>query len=119
MTITKLGWIKLVIINCVKKTRIEHYRLPIPRFAPYLRTWGETGTVKTGIDRKMGDQGQGGTCMFVGYASNDKGDCCRMWNLKTKIVFKTCDVVFLNRMLFKTPKNTKKLQRNRTQTTLN
>jgi hypothetical protein len=42
--------------------------------------------------------------MFVGYASNHEGDCFRMWNPKSKKVSKTHDVVFLNRMFFKTPK---------------
>jgi hypothetical protein len=41
--------------------------------------------------------------MFVCYASNHEGDCYRMWNPKTKKVSETCDVVFLNRMVFRTP----------------
>ncbi len=43
--------------------------------------------------------------MFVGYASNHKGDCYRMWNPKTKRVSKTHDVVFLNKMLLKATNN--------------
>jgi hypothetical protein len=42
--------------------------------------------------------------MFFGYASNYTGDCYRMWNPKTKKVSGMRDVVFLNRMFFKTPK---------------
>jgi hypothetical protein len=42
--------------------------------------------------------------MFVGYASNHKGDCYRMWTPKTKKVSKARDAVFLNRMFFKKPK---------------
>jgi hypothetical protein len=42
--------------------------------------------------------------MFVGYTSNHKGDCYRMWNPKTKKVSKTRDMGFLNRVFFKTPK---------------
>jgi hypothetical protein len=42
--------------------------------------------------------------MFVGYVSNYEGECYRMRNQKTKKVSKTRDVVFLNRMFFKTPK---------------
>ena len=30
MTMTKLDWLKLITINKVKKTRIEHYGLPLP-----------------------------------------------------------------------------------------
>jgi hypothetical protein len=41
--------------------------------------------------------------MFVGYALNHKGDCYRMWNPNTKKVSKTDDIVFLNRMFFRTP----------------
>jgi hypothetical protein len=41
--------------------------------------------------------------MYMGYASNHEGDCYRMWNPNTKKVSKTCDVVFLNRMFFRTP----------------
>jgi hypothetical protein len=103
---TELDWIKLIIINCVKKTRIAHYSLPFPRFSQYLRTWEEVGTIKTGKDGKIGDLEV--TCILVGYASNQEGDCYRMLNPKTKMVSETHDVVFLNRMYFKAPKNTKK-----------
>ncbi len=41
--------------------------------------------------------------MFVGYALNYKGNCYKMWNPNTKKVSKTRDVVFLNRMIFRTP----------------
>jgi hypothetical protein len=73
MTITKLDWSKLITINKVKKTRIEHYGLPLPKFTQYLRTCGEAGIIKTGKVGKTGDRGVTG--MFVGYASNHKGDC--------------------------------------------
>ncbi len=96
MTITKLDWLKWVTIKGIKKTRIEHYGLPLPRFAQYLCTWGEARTVKTGKDGKSGDHGV--MCMVFGFASNCKGDCYRMWNPKTKKVSKTHDVVFLNEM---------------------
>jgi hypothetical protein len=45
---TKLDWLKLITINKVKKTRIEHYGLPLPNFTQYLCTWGEAGIFKTG-----------------------------------------------------------------------
>jgi hypothetical protein len=41
--------------------------------------------------------------MFVGYASNHEGNCYRTWNPNTKKVSGTHDVVFLNRMFFRTP----------------
>jgi hypothetical protein len=101
MTMTKLDWLRLVTINKVKKTRIEHYGLSLPKFTQYLCTWGEAGIIKTGKDWKIGDRGVMG--MFVGYASNHEGDCYRMWNPNTKKVSKTHDVVCLNRMFFRTP----------------
>jgi hypothetical protein len=101
MTMTKLDWLKLITINKVKKTRIEHYGLPLPNFTRYLRTWGEAEIIKTGKDGKIGDHGVTG--MFVGYALNHKGNCYRMWNPSTKKISKTRDVVFLKRMFFGTP----------------
>jgi hypothetical protein len=41
--------------------------------------------------------------MFMGYASNHKGNCYRIWNLNTEKVSKTRDMVFVNRMFFRTP----------------
>jgi hypothetical protein len=55
--------------------------------------------------------------MFVGYASNHKVDCYRMWNPQTKKVPETCDVVSLNRMYLQAPENTMSA-RNRTHKTL-
>jgi hypothetical protein len=52
MTMTKLDWLNLITINKVKKTRIEHYGLPLPNFTKYLLTWGEAGIIKTGKDGK-------------------------------------------------------------------
>jgi hypothetical protein len=62
-------------------------------------------------DKKIGDRGV--TCMFIGYTSNHKGGCYRMWNPKTKMVFETHDVVFFNRMFLQVQvhENTKKLQK--------
>jgi hypothetical protein len=85
MTMTKLDWLKLITINDIKKTRIEHYGRPLPRFTQYLCTWGKAGNIKTGKDRKTRDQGVTG--IFVSYTSNQEGDCYRMWIPKTKKVF--------------------------------
>jgi hypothetical protein len=38
MTITKLDWLKLITINDIKKTRIEHYCQSLSRFTQYLHT---------------------------------------------------------------------------------
>jgi hypothetical protein len=101
MTMTKLDWLKLITINKVNKTRVEHYGLPLPIFTKYLHTWGEVGIIKTGKDGKIGDQGV--TSLFVGYASNHKGNCYRMSNPNTNKISKTHDVVFLKSMFFGTP----------------
>jgi hypothetical protein len=101
MTMTKLDWLKLITVNKVKKTRIERYGLPLPNFNWYLCTWGEAGIIKTGKDGKVGDRGVTG--MFVGYTSNHKDNCYRMWNPNTKKISKTREVVFLKRLFFGTP----------------
>jgi hypothetical protein len=101
MTMTKLDWLKLITVNKVKKTRIEHYGLTLPNFTKYLCTWGEARIIKTGKDGKIGDQGVMG--MFVGYASNHEGNCYRMWNPNTKKISETHDIVFLKRVFFGTP----------------
>ncbi len=101
MTMTKLDWLQLITINKVKKTRIEHYGLPLPNFTKYLRTWGEEGIIKTSKDRKIGDRGVMG--MFVGYALSHKSNCYRMWNPNTKKISETLNVVCLKRMFFETP----------------
>ncbi len=41
--------------------------------------------------------------MFVGYTSNHEDNCNRIWTPNTKKVSKTYDMVFLNRMFFRTP----------------
>ncbi len=97
---TKLHWLKLITINKVKKTRIEHYGIPLPNFTQYLYTLGEAGIIKISKDRKNEDWGI--TCMFMGYASNQEGNRYRMWNPNTKKVSETRDVVFLNRMFLRT-----------------
>jgi hypothetical protein len=54
MTMDKQDWLKLITINKVKKTRIEHYGLPLPNFTKYLRTWGEAGIIKQVKMEKLG-----------------------------------------------------------------
>jgi hypothetical protein len=64
MTMTKLDWLKLITINKVKKTRIEHYGLSLPKFTQYLCTWGEAGIIKTGKTEKPGT-GKSGVCSWA------------------------------------------------------
>ena len=65
MTMTKLDWLKLITTNKEKKTRIEHYDLPLPNFTRYLRTWGEVGIIKTGKDGIIGDRCENILCGYL------------------------------------------------------
>jgi hypothetical protein len=92
MTMTKLDWLKLITINKVKKTRIEHYGLPQPNFFQYYVSGEKQESSKPVKTKKNGYRGVTG--MFVGYASNHEGDCFRMWKPNKKKVSEACDVVF-------------------------
>ena len=58
MTMTKLDWLNIVEIDGVIKTRIEHFGYGLPKFAQYLHTWGEAGTINTGKVGKLAIMGQ-------------------------------------------------------------
>jgi hypothetical protein len=45
-TATKLDWLTIKEINGSKKTRAEHWGMELPKYAKYLRVWGEAGVVK-------------------------------------------------------------------------
>jgi hypothetical protein len=51
-----------------------------PKFADYLRTWGEAGSIKTRVcgTPKIADRGT--QCMMVGYSTDHAGDCYQMWD---------------------------------------
>ena len=72
-TATKLDSLVIVVIDGVKKTRVEHYANILPRWVNHMTTFGEDGTVRTGKDGKVGDRGV--TMMMVGYADNHEGNC--------------------------------------------
>lgn len=80
------------------KMRVEHWCETIPKFAYHLHTWREAGTVtvKNKRSSKLADHGV--QCMFVGYALQHEGDCCRMWVPTTNGVHVTRDVIWLKRM---------------------
>ena len=73
--------------NDVTKTRIELYSLEMLKFAKYLHTWGEAGTVESGKDGKLGDPGI--TIMMVGYVNHHEGDVYRRTNLETGRITET------------------------------
>ena len=77
-TATKLDWLTVMTLDGVTKSRVEHYCGKVPRFASYLKTFGEAGTVTIGKDGKVGSRGV--TIFFVGYADKHGGDCYRMFN---------------------------------------
>ena len=63
-------------INKDGKSRYELFHNNKPKYAMYLREWGEAGTVKTGKNGKVGDRAI--SMMFVGYAKNHSRDCYQM-----------------------------------------
>jgi len=83
--------------------------MQVPKFAKYLRTWGEAGTVKSGKVGKLGNRGI--TMMMVGYANYHEGDVYRMFNLETGRVTETRDIIGLFCMYHKiaNSETTKKL----------
>ena len=96
-TVTQLDWLQSVTIGDVTKTRVEHYGMQVPKFAKYLRTWGEAGTVKSGKVGKLGNRGI--TMMMVGYANYHEGDVYRMLNLETGRVTETRAIIWLLHVL--------------------
>ena len=50
----------------------------VPKFAKYLRTWGEDGTVTTKTDSTPKPKDRRVHCLFVGYAEGHAGDCYQM-----------------------------------------
>lgn len=100
-TATLLDGLLPVTIDGVTKSRYAHWSGgEEPKYAKFLRTWGEAGTVKlkslaTG---KLGDRGT--PCMFVGYAVDHAGDVYRMWDPKTGFVHESRDITWLRRMYY-------------------
>ena len=64
---TKLDWLAVIKNGREEKTQIEHYGIPIPAWISNFQTLGESGTVKTGKDGKIGDRVV--TMIFVGFAN--------------------------------------------------
>ena len=66
------------------------------KYAEHLRTFGEIGIVtvsNTSKKTKLEDRGK--ACMFVGYAKDHTGDTYRMLNLKTKKIWISRDVIWV------------------------
>jgi hypothetical protein len=71
-----------------------------PRYAKFLRTWGEAGTVKLKNKATGKLEERGTVCMFVGYAEDHTGDVYRMWNAQTGKIYESRDVIWLRRMYY-------------------
>ena len=101
MTATLLDGLHPVKIDGVEKSRYNHWSGGSePKWAKYLRTWGEAGTVKlTSIATgKLEDRGV--PCIFVGYATDHDGDVYRMWDPRTGGIHETRDVIWLRQMFY-------------------
>jgi hypothetical protein len=90
----------LTTINGKAQTRYEHFGVPLPNFASFLREWGEAGTVTTKTKTTPKLHGRGVICMFVGYSPTHSGDTYRMLDWKTKRVHVTRDIIWLKHMFF-------------------
>ena len=97
---TLLDALLIVEIDREKKSYVEHWSRQKPEYALNLRIWGKAGTVKlkTQMTGKIEDHGV--QCMFVGYVKDHVGDVYHMWDPNTNGIHKTCDIIWLRRMLF-------------------
>jgi hypothetical protein len=68
-----------------------------PKFSTNLRVFGEIGIVtdRSKIKNKLQDRGI--KCYFVGYALQHAGDVYRMFNLDTKKIMMSRDIIWLNK----------------------
>eukprot|EP00957_Ditylum_brightwellii_P061087 4635712-Ditylum_brightwellii.AAC.1 len=99
LTATLLDGLGVVEINGVKKSQFKHFVGALPKFSSHLRTWGEVGTIKT--HKKITQKNDRGiTCMFVVYATDHEGDCYKMYNPSSGIVYESCDILWLKRMYY-------------------
>jgi hypothetical protein len=99
-TATDLDSLVVTTVGTQKATRHDHFYGKNPKWMKFLRTWGESGTVKvkTKTTPKLADRGI--HCMFIGYADDHDGDVYCMWNPKTERVHITRDVIWMKQMMF-------------------
>ena len=101
MCATLLDGLVLKTINCITKTRVEHWSDKLPIWAKSLRTWGEAGvaTVKTKTTPKLKNRGI--TSIFVGYTANHAEGVYWIWNPSTGRVLTSRDVTWSKRMYYR------------------
>ena len=87
-----MGWLVVIEMDGVKKTRYEHFLGRLPKFVNNMRTVGETDTVttKSNMTPKLYDKGV--TCIFISYSRDHHGDCYEMVDPLTSTVYHTRDV---------------------------
>ena len=68
------------------------------KLAKYLMTWEKAGTVTINTDSAPNLRDLGVHCMFVGCTEGHAMNCYQMWKRITNKVYKSRDVVFLQRM---------------------
>ena len=99
-TATKVDGLMVIEWKGKMATKYEHWFGKIPKFAKYLRTWGEAGVVTTKAEVQPKPKDRGTTCMFIGYADDHDGDVYKMWNPETNRLLEPRDVIWLRRMFF-------------------
>jgi hypothetical protein len=106
---TDLDALMVIEVKDETKTRFEHFHNEQAKYSMSLKTFGEAGVVKlrTKTSPKILDKGD--TCIFVGYPKNHGSDCWIMFNPKTNGEHVTRDVVWLCRMYYNIPKETKEI----------
>ena len=100
MTATLLDGLMSIEIDGVINSRYEHWCGMNPKFAKYLRLWGEAGTVKTKTTTTPKVKDRGVPCMMIGYALEHPGDTYRMWNPDTNGVHQSRNVIWMKRMYY-------------------
>jgi hypothetical protein len=75
---TDTNGLQATTINGLTLTRYKHFCGKNPKFAQYLRTWSEAGTVKTKTKTTPKIADRGVQWMFIGYAKDHAGDCYQM-----------------------------------------
>ena len=74
ITVTKLDGLVIITIKGKEATRYEHFGLPLTKFTCCMRTWNDTGIVKTKPPNAPKITNKGSSCMFVGCADDHNGD---------------------------------------------
>jgi len=93
-TVTKLN--NILVDKRENKSPHERFYGTLPKYASFLRKFGEIGIVSTHNTIKMQSklENRGTVCMMLGYARNHSGDSYRMLNIFTGKVWITRDVAW-------------------------